>query len=941
MLRGEPRPGAPWPDRSDSSAARRGHRGFHVFRRHHLHFALRLTARAYRALTALVAMAGLVFAVLVLALRFFVLPNIDRWRTDIEVAASAAAGQRITIAAVSGGWSGARPRLRMEGVVVHDAAGRPALELGRAEVTLALRSLMSGKVQLHQLAVDSPELLVRRDAAGNLFVAGFPVSRERGDGRFMEWFMGQSGVEVRNATVTWLDEARGAPPLALTELDVRLEGGLTHTRFGLSVRPPASLGLPLQLRGDLRRPRAGMAQPWRGRLYLRAPYLDIGGVRPWADLPARIDSGAGDVEAWIDIDARGLQQAVADVRLAGLALGLSGELPVLALSALQGRLQWTRREGGGFEAQARRLSVLPPEGGLLREANIVLRRGGAGDPSAATVVEADRLELAVLARLAPALPLPEQVRTLVTALSPAGQVEALSVRVPHQPRPDGPGVEVSGRLLGVSVAASERWPGVSGLSGRLHSDASGGRLELDSAPLALSWPRLFPEPLRFDRVQVAAEWTLRAGTPAVSLSRFVAIGPDFTAVAAGSWQGTNAGPGVLDLSASVPAVAVATLPRYVPLVAGPQTRAWLSGALLAGTARDVRVRIQGDLGRFPFLAPGTGLFEVTTRVEQGRLAFAPGWPPLEDIQGRLAFRGQGLAFEGAARTLGLRIGRASVAVADLAHHDAVLEVKGDAQAPLAEALRYLQASPVGRWTGNVVEGARGGGAGRLSLELSLPLARTSETRVRGTYAMSDASLAGARAIPDMAGVNGALQFTETGVSVTDAAAILHGMPVRFGLTAGPAGVSVTGAGRMRAQALRERFDFPWLRHLEGEAGWRASATVRRGRTEFQIDSDLEGMAVRLPGPLAKPAAARQPLRVQRRVRGGDDLLAISVPGRLEAALLLDGTPPGTAADGSAEVTPITLNLPCWMNSFIVDDTEPSSTLTSPPSTAVSASAWPR
>lgn len=865
-----------------------------MFRRHHLQLALRLTEHAYRVLTGVVIAAGLLFALLVLALRFAVLPNVDRWRPEIEAAASAAAGQRISIDAVSGAWRGSRPSLRMEGVVVHDASGRPALAIGEAEVTLALRSLLLGSVQLHHLVVSGSELVVRRDARGALSVAGFPVNAAGGDSRLMEWFLGQPGVEVRDATVTWIDESRGAPPLVVRELNLRMEGGLVRTRFGLSMRPPPELGVPLDIRGDLRRPRTGEAQPWRGRLYVSVPYVNLGGLQPWVDLPARMDSGAGELQAWFELDEEGLVDALADVRLAGLGLGLSGDLPALALRALQGRLHWVRRDGGGFEAQARRLSVLPLAGEPLREANLVLRRGAARDPGAEIVVEADRLELAVLTTLAPALPLPEHVRALVGTLRPAGRVEALSIRIPALPGGQGRGVQVSGRLQDVSLAPAERWPGVTGLSGRIQSDASGGRLEVDSTPISLVWPRLFEEPLRFDRLQLAADWNLRGGSMAVTLNRFAAIGRDFTATAAGSWQSAAGGGGVVDLSLAIPEVRVATVPRYVPLQAGPGTRAWLSSALQGGTARDVRLRLKGDLRQFPFAAPGSGLFEVTARVEQGRLAFAPGWPMIEDIQAALAFRGQGMAVEGSARTLGLRIGRASVGIADMAHHDAVLAVKGDAQGPVAEMLRYLEISPVGGWIGNAAAGASGGGSGRLALDLSLPLARMREARVRGALSFADASLTGAKSIPDLARIGGTLQFSEAGASVADATASVFGMPVRFGMTAGAGGVVINGTGRLRAEALRERFQSGWLKHLEGETAWRATLSVRRGRAEFQVDSDLEGLAVLLPDPLAKPAGERLPLRVQRRARGRADVLLVNAQGRLDASLLLDATPDGPA-----------------------------------------------
>jgi hypothetical protein len=209
-----------------------------LFRRH-VNFAFRLTARVYRLLTVMVALTGLVFAMLILGLRFFVLPNIDRWRPEIEAVASAAAGQTITIAAVNGSWTEARPWLGLRGVVVHDAAGRPAFELAHAQAAIALRSLLLGSFRLHQLVVDEPRLTVRRDARGSLFVAGFPVQPSSGDSHLMEWLLRQPVVEVRDATVTWIDERRAAPPLAVTQLNLRLEGGgLVPVSGCRCARPP-------------------------------------------------------------------------------------------------------------------------------------------------------------------------------------------------------------------------------------------------------------------------------------------------------------------------------------------------------------------------------------------------------------------------------------------------------------------------------------------------------------------------------------------------------------------------------------------------------------------------------------------------------------------------------------------------------------------------------
>ena len=45
------------------------------------------------------------------------------------------------------------------------------------ENVVAWRSLLHGELRLHRLVIDGPRLGVRRDAAGDLYVAGLKVAR--------------------------------------------------------------------------------------------------------------------------------------------------------------------------------------------------------------------------------------------------------------------------------------------------------------------------------------------------------------------------------------------------------------------------------------------------------------------------------------------------------------------------------------------------------------------------------------------------------------------------------------------------------------------------------------------------------------------------------------------------------------------------------------------
>src|SRR5262245_8279080 len=112
--------------------------------------------RLWRAIEVLAWAAFFAFAALVLALRFWLLPNIERYRDDIVAAVSRTVGAPVKIGAIEAGWLGLRPRVSLFDVRVYDAQGREALVLPALENVVAWRSLAAGGLRLHSLTIDGP-----------------------------------------------------------------------------------------------------------------------------------------------------------------------------------------------------------------------------------------------------------------------------------------------------------------------------------------------------------------------------------------------------------------------------------------------------------------------------------------------------------------------------------------------------------------------------------------------------------------------------------------------------------------------------------------------------------------------------------------------------------------------------------------------------------------
>src|SRR4029077_16662755 len=98
-----------------------------------LRFAFRLFKHGslwvYRLLTFAVLTAAFLFAVVVLTVRYWVLPHVDEYREQIVDGLSRAIHQRVQIGRIEGDWDGYRPRLILREVSLLDAQGQERLRL--------------------------------------------------------------------------------------------------------------------------------------------------------------------------------------------------------------------------------------------------------------------------------------------------------------------------------------------------------------------------------------------------------------------------------------------------------------------------------------------------------------------------------------------------------------------------------------------------------------------------------------------------------------------------------------------------------------------------------------------------------------------------------------------------------------------------------------------
>lgn len=825
-----------------------------------------------------------------LALRYLVWPNTALWLPHVERVLAESVGKPLRIGTVRAGFDGLRPSLDVEGVAVLDAEGEPVFSVDRIHAALSLGSLAAGQVRFARLEVEAPSLRIERLDADRFIVGGIELdlaSGGQGKGGGADWLFAQRQVSVSGVDLEWIDRVSGRV-LELQGADLVLGAVGRRHRLSLKVAQAPGLGSGVDAAIELHRPAFSRLAEWRrwtGELHLAVAQAELpalaglarelrAGATPDLAPPAvDITRGRASARFWARFEAGAPVDALLKVSAVEAELALAdGPLPVAALD-LEAEL--SRDRSGDSLLRFRRLDALVDDGLALHalpdamqalrfDANARLKGGE---------LALDRFDAGKLLALARRLPWFDALRERLATIQADGNVERLALAWSGAPLR----YAVDARFDGLSLAreAPEPAPGELGLpsfrnlSGSVTLNEAGGRLTAAGRKAVLVFPGLFAEPaVPLEAIDARVSWRMlpaQEGSPApveveIEQVRFAAA--DAAGEASGRYTSGGKGLGIVDLSGSLSRADATRVARYLPVRIAAGVRNWVARAIRAGRSDDVRFVLRGDLRDFPYREPGSGLFRIEAALRDATLAYAPGWPEIEKIRGRLLFEGAGMDIDAQSGQLwGVTLGRTRATIAE--YRDAQLKIEGSGDGPAQDMLRFIDESPLRNRIGDFSRGIDVKGAARLQLKLDIPLDEVEATRVAGTVQFEGNELVLDTAIPPFSRVAGTLAFTEDSLALRGMTGVFLGGAVRVdGETPEAGRFALRASGRAAADGIRLLADNALTRALDGATDWRATIDVRGQVPAMVIESNLAGLSTRLPAPFAKQADERWPLRIE-------------------------------------------------------------------------------
>lgn len=444
------------------------------------------------------------------------------------------------------------------------------------------------------------------------------------------------------------------------------------------------------------------------------------------------------------------------------------------------------------------------------------------------------------------------------------------------------GLSVSGQLSHIRVNAWHDVPGVRDLNGEFWLTPTGGSARLQLANDAIDPARHFKEPIPIDRFSARLDWWQVAQGWVLYGQDLVLDNPDLSL--ASRFRLDLFEHPFLALTGRIDVKNAANADRYYPLqVMDKSLVDYLSGAIkgarpraltCSGMANSATSLPQGR-GHLPGGgAAAAGLLRILPRLATAHRpadrSVVPERQPRHEQPRHPARQGQ--------LRLGARLDPGPLSGAHL-YVDAKVEGEGKAISD------YLQDSPLGGSVGQALREVEIRGPMKGSVKLDIPLDGESEVKASGDALFSNNKVRVTSLDLPLEQVQGRLEYDNEQTRFSNLKASLWNQPLTLDYQGRqqPNRYQVDLKFKGQWDSRRQRQDIPALDILKGRGNWAGSLGLTLPSDQpfsFQLalDSNLQGMGLDLPAPLAKAAGSRLPLKVTARGRDGSaDIRAVLGP----------------------------------------------------------------
>lgn len=812
--------------------------------------------------------AGVLLSIILLSAAYItlriILPDLLSDKARIERYLGELSGHRIEITSLQPHWDGVHPGVSATGVRIYGLRDkRASLAFDELRVSLALKPLLSRRVDIYRLVVVRPSIRLERLADGRLRVGRLrPIEQseevsapEDGDrgGLFWAWLTAQHAMSIEDGVFEWVDrQVQGTQPVTVHRLNLSLVNNGNRHRLRFEADFPKALCQHCRVDMEIEGNPFVDRTHWGGRIYVEARQLDIDHLPPIIaqQLPEAL-SGRLDISLHTRIAGGILRIVKGQMQARDLRMPLAGQGKTVRLGHLFAQLRWYQRQGDW---------QLDLEGTNIGFGNESLYVGNvhvdhSKDVSAIRVERAQLGRIIGFARYIGAAP---EVMDRIAAFGPDGLLRHVMIRLDRREQASSPW-QVATALQDISVKAHGDMPGIKGLSAHVAVNAQSGELQLHGdRVIMLDLPKLFAAPMRLRSLAGQVNWQNKSDHWEIVANNLHMVG-DGT-VDGGLLlrlpKAAEQSP-YIKLHARLGQLNARHVSRYLPVTLTDKLRAWLAQAFLSGRGVDGVVQLEGALADFPFSDRAQGRFMVRVDLEDAVFSYLPKWMPMTNARASLLFDGPSMLITAHEGRLGsLQVREVMVRKDDLRNREEPVRISARVIGPVQSGISILREAPwqAGAiWPKILTPDVSATGNGALSLLVELPYGQLPQ--ISGEYRF----LGGSVQLPlegfRLSQVYGGVEFTKGALDHGAITAQLFGAPaeidIRGGLGDGRDEVRAQVTGGLTAEGLAVAYGEGFRELFRGATRYQGEVYFRGMLPFVTVRSDLAGLGTVLPAPYDK------------------------------------------------------------------------------------------
>jgi len=779
---------------------------------------------------------------------------IDKRQDEIAVWVGDKLGYPVEIGNAGLSWVDLMPKLQVEALTVFRQDNKTELvSIKSLYVGLDLiASLQRGEPVLNDMLVSGLNATIVRDLTGQFQLQGLSSTPQSAliEIDWLSWANILNRFQLKEITINYIDELNDALSGQYQVSNAELVHHAEKWTTTGSARLPSRLGSHVEFSGQgLLKSDDLKTIDWQWRVQaehlMLAPFSQL---FTWQDLA--LQSG----ELTANISASGVGETIQaiqttiDLTQAVLVSKQKSVVhtPVL-IDHLMAKIDWQQR-GQGWQLSGHDMQF-KIDGTAWPTTELNIEKQQEND----WLITSDYLRLSDITAVAALSAFsPEMIRMQ----QPAGDLDSLNLQYSEEQ-----GVtKLAFNIRDGAMLPWQEYPGVTGLTASVNWQQGVANLKLDSHQVTFYPETWLDDAVFFDSVTGELNFQQQDQSWLLQSNALRLWNDDLTIQLDGSVQHASDGTITNDLKITMQDVIVNRWQAYVPQkILSSSFKKWSKNAFVAGSIVDGSIELQGDLSAFPYdIEPEKGSFNMTLQAENVQLHYAPGWPDLFGVTGLVTAIANDLTIKTqSGKIAGFNFTDVTTTINNLVDDEPILRVEGSLKGTTADALLFLQNSPLKQRFGKVAQVANAKGLSNIQLSLMVPLADEDATKASGYVSFINSELQ-SKSLQKLtiSKINGKLNFSNDGVTANNIKAILLDAPVNINVSPKDDSTIVSATSQLSLQQIDQTWPNALPKFILGETAYEVEVAIsEKSIGEFNIDasiqSDLQGIKIDLPEPFAK------------------------------------------------------------------------------------------